>query len=100
MGETFCDASGDTFGDTLGDTFGDTFSGGATDLFTGDDLQDCYEYLFVDYNVTEVLVTHNGSDAWQCENIKLYFDDGVYLQCDYGDFLDNESKPLACYRAN
>ena len=63
-------------------------------------LQDCYEYLFVDYNVTEVLVRHSGSDAWQCENIKLYFDDGVYVQCDYGDFLDNESVPLTCERAN
>ena len=82
------------------DTFGDTFSSGATDLFTGDDLQGCYEYLFVDYNVTEVLVQHSGTDAWQCENMKLYFDDGVYVQCDYGDFLDNESVPLTCERAN
>ena len=82
------------------DTLGNTFSSGATDLFTGADLQECYEYLFVDYNVTEVLVGHSGSDAWQCDNIKLYFDDGVYVQCDYGDFLDNESVPLTCARAN
>ena len=82
------------------DTFGDTFSSGATDLFTGDDLQECYEYLFVDYNVTEVLLQHSGTDAWQCENIKLYFDDGVYVHCDFGEFIDNENVPLTCTRAN
>ncbi len=81
------------------DTFGNTFEDGNLDSFTGSDLKDCYEFFVRDHNVVELAVAHSGMDGWLCEYFGIYFDDGHYLRCDDGQWIDNsEVHHLECYK--
>ena len=48
----------------------DDFESGATDVFTGDDLQGCTNFYMAptDYSI---MVAHHGSDAWLGESIEV-----------------------------
>ncbi len=67
----------------------------------GSELQGCLAFVVPNHNITLLRLEHSGSDAWQPEWIRVIFDDGIFLECQDGEVIDdNEVHELTnCERA-
>ena len=65
---------------------------GATDLapgdfniYTGNILDECEGFQVRDYDVPLVELSNTGSVTWVPEFVRVFFDDGVYVECPAGE---------------
>ena len=66
------------------------FENGDLDVFYVDELKNCFLFYIPDNNVTKVTVQHHGSDAWLPEYFQMHMDPSAVVQCDDGEWIDNE----------
>merc|ERR1719317_582903 len=74
----------------------DDFNKGHVDVFFGDRIRECDGAELIDDSAIMV-VSHAGSDAWLGEWIRIILDNGAYLHCPIGEFLDDlQTATLQC----
>merc|ERR1711934_394032 len=66
------------------------FENGDLDVFYVDDLKNCFLFYIPDNNVTKMTVQHHGSDAWLPEYFQRHMDPSAVIQCNDGQWIDNE----------
>jgi hypothetical protein len=69
---------------------GNDFEDGQVDVFEGKELGGCNEWFVKDNIVSMMRLTHSGMDAWKAEYVRIYFDNGTYVTCPDGNFIDGD----------
>ncbi len=84
----------------LDNPFTNDFEDGQIDIFEGLALQDCRRYNVDDYEVYGLKLEHHNYDGWKPEWFRVVFEDGVFVQCDDGQWIDNNEvrNVTTCYR--
>ena len=72
------------------DSSDNNFENGDLDVFYVDELKNCFLFYIPDNNVTKVTVQHHGSDAWLPEYFQMHMDPSAVVQCNDGEWIDNE----------
>jgi hypothetical protein len=71
------------------DSRGNDFQSGDINIFEGKDIDDCYNFEVPDYQVRGLTVQHSGIDGWKPEWFRIFFTSGAFVQCQDGDWIDN-----------
>merc|ERR1711915_738116 len=66
----------------------DDFNKGFVDVFYGSDIGLCDHFEVLSDSFL-VILTHNGSDAWKGEYVRIILDGGIYRSCPMDTFLDD-----------
>ena len=72
------------------DSSDNNFENGDLDVFYVDDLKNSFLFYIPDNNVTKITVQHHGSDAWLPEYFQMHMDPSAVIQCNDGEWIDNE----------
>ena len=75
----------------------DDFHRGDYNIFTGETLGDCYQFLIETQHVTSMQIHHEGFDGVDIEYWEIFYDDGAIEKCDDGHFYDrDDTNTIAC----
>jgi hypothetical protein len=73
------------------------FKEGAIDIFEDKNLDHCDNFSMPGNIVKKLTVVHDGLDGWKPEWFRVIFDNGYFVQCNDGDWIDNyETHELSC----
>ncbi len=70
-------------------TEGNDFIIGAVDTFEDDELQGCANFTVPDKDISQLVLSHTGLDAWLPKYVRIYFGDGSSVECPDGEWIDN-----------
>lgn len=79
------------------DGWGNDFVSGATDFFEGEELLRCESFFVEDNTISMLRLHHSGMDGWKADYVNIHFDDGKFVNCPVGEFIDGDDvKDVSC----